>query len=441
MWAVAFIVLLVSANALFVAAEFSTVASRKTRLASMAERGDKTAGWLLGVVGDSVRLDRYVAAAQLGITLSSLVLGFYGQTRLAVRLEPYAQAAGLPEGSVTAATATAVLLVLTGLQVIFGELLPKSLGLQFPEQLARLASYPMRAATSLMSPLISFFNGSARLLMKLLRLPEHSGHGHLHSADEIRMLVGESKTGGVLDEVESQLLDNALRVRNYTAHQAMVPRNRLTMASVDTPLSELLKLVAESPFSRLPVYQDSPDKVVGVVHIKDLLANSRAAEPRPVSELVREAPAVPHTLTVKKLMARLQKDHFHMAVVLDEYGGTAGIVTLEDLLERIFGDFQDEYDPVAFPLRMVGERIEVSGSALLEELNSWFDLALSSLKSDTLAGLMLEHLGRLARVGDEVPLGGLSFRVDQLRDRALEKVSIPADHNLVQRLRKRGLLS
>lgn len=441
MWAVAFIVLLVSANALFVAAEFSTVASRKTRLASLAEQGDKTAGWLLGVVGDSVRLDRYVAAAQLGITLSSLVLGFYGQTRLAVRFEPYAVAAGLPEGSVTAVTATAVLLVLTGLQVIFGELLPKSLGLQFPEQLARLASYPMRAATSLMSPLITFFNGSARLLMKLLRLPEHSGHGHLHSADEIRMLVGESKTGGVLDEVESQLLDNALRVRNYTAHQTMVPRNRLTMASVDTPADELLKQLAESPFSRLPVYQDSPDKVVGVVHIKDLLANSRAAEPKPVSELVREAPAVPHTLPVKRLMARLQKDHFHMAVVLDEYGGTAGIVTLEDLLERIFGDFQDEYDPVAFPLRRVGERLEMSGSALLEELNSWFDLALSSLKSDTLAGLMLEHLGRLAEVGDEVPLGGLSFRVDRLRGRALEKVSIPADRELVERLRKRGLLS
>ena len=161
MWAVAFIVLLVSANALFVAAEFSTVASRKTRLAGMAERGDKTAGWLLAVVSDSVRLDRYVAAAQLGITLSSLVLGFYGQTRLAVQLEPYAVRAGLPAGSVTALTATGVLLVLTGLQVVFGELLPKSLGLQYPESLARLASYPMRAART--RPMAHKVNASRKI--------------------------------------------------------------------------------------------------------------------------------------------------------------------------------------------------------------------------------------------------------------------------------------
>ncbi|MBI3927821.1 MAG: HlyC/CorC family transporter [Armatimonadetes bacterium] len=432
--------LLIAAHAVCVAAEFSTVASRKTRLATLAGQGDRLAGWVLEIAANPRALDRFVAAAQVGITLSTLVLGFYGQQHLSIRIEPLLEQAGLSPAAAPGLAATSILLFLTGLEVILGELFPKNLGLQYPETTARLMVAPMRWSSALLHPLIELFNGSGRAFLKLFGASQ-AGHAHLHTAGEIRMMVGESKSGGLLDDVEYQLLDNTLRIREYTAHQVMVPRKRLLLASADSPSDQLLTLLADSPYSRLPLYEGSSDNIVGVVHLKDLLCQVSQSQDRSARSIMRPMPAFPQTITVKRLFTQLQREHFHVAVVLDEYGGTAGIATLEDLIERIFGSFEDEFDPPRPPmLEHRGDRLHVRGDVLLADLEDWLDRSLKPADADTLGGLILERMGRLPEHQEELTIEGLTVRIEQVDDYAITEASVTVDPSTLELLRSRGLL-
>jgi CBS domain containing-hemolysin-like protein len=377
------------------------------------------------VLESPAKLDDYVAACQIGITASSLVLGFYGQRALRPPVVEALGGAGLAAelGAASAATAL-VLLLLTALQLIFGELVPKSLALRFPERLALATTYPMLLSLRLFHPIIVLFNGSGALLLRLLGLSTAPAHAHIHSPEEIAALVAESAQGGVIDPFERQMIHNAFDLSQLVARQVMIPRNRVELADVDAAPEELLRRLATSPFSRIPVYEDNPDRILGIVHLKDLF-RLQVSGRGSVAEVVRPTPFVPETLPVADLWALLNRGQHYLAVVIDEYGGTAGIVTQEDLLEEIVGEVQDEFDIESDPIvRPPKGPPLVRGDLLVSEVNDALGIALPTTDADTLGGLIMHHLGRTAQPGDEVVVADVRLHVVALRGHSIERVAV-----------------
>ncbi|MBI1298658.1 DUF21 domain-containing protein [bacterium] len=436
------IVILIGFNALYVAAEFATISARRSRIAQMAEEEEnRAAQLLLPLMEDVHRLDTYVAACQIGITISSLVLGFYGQATLSVYLTPYlVQLGGLAEVTAQSISATVVLLLLTVFQVVLGELVPKNIGVQYPERLALLTVYPMRWSLAILRPLIWFFNGSGRLILRLIGVKDASEHAHIHAPEEILMLVEESGAGGLLEKEERRLLENTLRLRELTTRQVMIPRTRMFAASVDLPVGELLELLAESPYSRLPLYEESVDNIVGLVHLKDLLCLHQFEDDTSVRAVMREMRFVFESTPADEVFVTLQKQQYNMAIVLDEYGGTAGMVTLEDLVEEIFGELQDEFD-IELPVLQIqsDNRIVLRGDALIADLNDWLDLYLDSDEVDTLAGLLLSEAGDVPDEKDEFEIAALRWRIEKMDGKAIQSVSVVVSPEKARQLREERL--
>lgn len=438
------ITILLFIQALYVGAEFATLSSRRSRLAQMAGDGNRFAQMILPVVEDPHTLDVYIAACQIGITISSLVLGFYGQSKLSVVVVPLLESAGInaPRAAETLSAAV-ILLLLTGLQVVLGELVPKNIGVQYPERLALLTALPMRWSIVLFRPLIWFFNGSGRLILRLMGINPTNEHVHIHSPEEIAMLVEESSAGGLLEAQEQRLIENTLWMRESTVRQMMVPRTRVLAAPADKPCEEMFTLLANSPFSRLPLYEGSIDNIVGVVHLKDLLCLRRTyhqtadTDCGDVRQVMSPALFIPDSMQADEAFTLLQRKRYHVAIVLDEYGGTAGIVTLEDLIEEIFGEVQDEFDQELAPFRgLPGNFVMVRWDWRIEALNELLDLHLPKDEAETIGGLVLNELGHAPEVGDQVAFGDVTLRVERVDGKAVSAVSLPATPDQVERLRE-----
>jgi putative hemolysin len=338
------ILLLILVTALYVAAEFAAVGARRSRLRRLAEDGNTLAARILPVVEDAHELDRYIAVSQIGITLSSLILGAYGQAALGPRLAPLLeQLGGLDPDAAKSTAAVLILLVLTVLAMIVGELVPKSLALQNPTQTALATVLPMQWSLWLFSWTIDALNGSGALLLKLLRVPS-TGHRHVHSPDEIELLIAESRDGGLLEPEEQIRLHRALRLGLRTASQLMVPRARLAGIDVATPLNDVPGLVAASPYSRLPVYRGDLDNVIGMLHTKDVVTEYvNRMRRRSLGSLLRPIVRVEHDMPADRLLAFLRERRTHQALVLDAGGRVAGLITLEDVLAELIGGVADEF--------------------------------------------------------------------------------------------------
>lgn len=435
------VAILIFFNALYVAGEFSTVSSRRTRVSQLAAQGNRLARQLLPIVENSRLLDRYVAACQLGITVSSLMLGAFGERYVANALvEPMVGLVTSVESLLvamhvsvnTAATvaaesvaATGVLLLFTTLQVILGELLPKSIGVQYPEQMAVAVVLPVKWSMTLFRPLIWFFNGSGNLILRLFNVEQRDGHTHVHSPAEIEILVTESHEGGLLDAQERQMLRNAFRLRDLTARQVMVHRTRIVAASVDSSVLDLLSLALEVGHTRIPLFQEEVDKVIGFVHIKDLFRLYVEGKSN-LAEILRDVVHVPETMPALTVWETLQNKRQYMAIVFDEYGGTAGLITLEDLIEEVFGEVQDEFDEetALMTFDREGRRVHLRGDLLVADVNEYLELELPEDEANTLSGLIFQALGRPPEEGEEVTLGGSTLRVEKKEDLAVSEVSL-----------------
>lgn len=438
--------ILIFFNALYVAGEFSTVSSRKTRISQMAARGNSLATQLLPVIENSQSLDRYVAACQLGITLSSLTLGAFGERFIAHRLvaplsdamaavEPLLSSLGI---SVTTAGGVAaesvaimfVLLFLTTLQVIFGELLPKSVAIQFPERLALGVIFPIKWSIFIFQPLIWLFNGSGRLILNLFDLDNGDVRVQAHSAAEIEILVTESHEGGLLDDEERQMLRNAFRLRDLTARQVMVHRTRIVAASTDSSVLDLLNVAVDSGHTRIPLYQEDIDDIMGFVHIKDLF-HLYVAQNNNLVEILRDVVHVPETMAALNVWETLQNKRQYMAVVFDEYGGTAGLITLEDLIEEVFGEVQDEFDDemAIMTFDQAGRRVHLRGDLLVADVNEYLDLNLPDEEASTISGLIFHALGRPPEEGEEVTFEDTTVRIEQMVDLGVSEVSLKIGAN------------
>ncbi len=431
--AVVIVAVLIGLNGLYVAGEFSTVGARRARIQQAAEGGNRSARMLLSVVDDPRRLDAYIAASQVGITLSSIALGIYGQQQIAPHLTPILGRLPLPlaqgEGHSAAAagaSAIVVLLFLTGLQVVLGELVPKSLAIQYPESVAMATAVPMRlSADVVLRPLIAILNGSGELLLRLLGIDRSDGHGRVHSPEEILILVRESYHGGLIDLDERQLLRRAFRVRDTLAEHVAVPRTQLVGANVNRSLQEVLLLAAESAYTRILIYEGNLDHIIGFVHLRDLFRLYRQDVQADIRTILRPIPFVPESLPVLEVWNRLNETHSYLAVVFDEYGGTSGMVTREDLIEELFGEVQDEFDQErARIVQADDQRLIVRGDTLISELNQLLGLALPDEITHTVAGLLLSELGRFPRNGEELRLGDIRFRVESTSGRRVQQVSV-----------------
>ncbi|MCB9482610.1 MAG: HlyC/CorC family transporter [Dehalococcoidia bacterium] len=412
----AVILILIALNALYVAGEFAAVSVRRTRIRQLAEGGNRPARWLLAILEDGAALDRYVAACQIGITLSSLLLGAYGQAALtpgvADLLEEYA---GMGQATALGAAATGVLLGLTGFQVVTGELLPKSIALQFPTAVALYTSIPMRASLWLFRPLIALLNGSGIAVLRLLRTPA-AGHRHIHSPGEISLLIAESREGGLLSAAEQERFERALRLSILPVRRIMVPRVDIVSVSEDATLAEVRELLAESGFTRLPVYRRSPDVLVGVVHAREVAKAIAAGNASKLARTsMRPIASVPESMRCERLVAELRRQRSEQAVVVDEHGGVAGLVTLQDLLVEVLGDTRalnpNEDEPESLP----DGRVRLPGRMRVDEAEEWLGILWAG-DSDTLSGIISEKLGRIPLAGERLDVSGVDVEVEAVDD-------------------------
>ncbi len=419
---------LVGANGFFVAAEFALVSARRTRIEELVRDGDRLARHVQKSHED---LNLAISGCQLGITLSSLGLGWIGEPALATTLE--GAFAGLPGVlSVVAQHTVAVAIafaIITFLHIVLGELAPKTLALVAPETVSRYVAGPLNLFNRISLPFIWFLNESANRFLRLFGFHDPRTQERVHSPEEIQMLVRQSFREGEVESDEQEMIHGVFELTRTVARELMTPRTDIVAVPVDASLDEILGVAGESGFSRLPLYGESIDDIRGVVLVKDLLPWLRREDrdQLDVEEVARPAIFVPDTKPVDDLLAKMRMEKVHMAIVVDEFGGTDGIVTLEDLVEEIVGDIYDEHD-TAEPEVVVREdgEVELDGGVSLSDLQERFDLPREPHQEeyDTVAGYVIGRLGRIPESGEEVELGPASLQVRKIADRRVTRLQL-----------------
>ena len=419
------IAVLLLLNAFFVAAEFALVRSRRTRLEAMARAGDRLARVAARATAN---LPRLLSASQLGITVASLVLGALAEDTLGEHIGGWL--ATLPIAlrlAVRVGIASAIAItVVTYLHVVFGELAPRSVALAHPERFARLLAPPLALFEMIVRPFTIFLNASAELVLRLFGQRPHALEEAVHSPEELRILVEQSEEGGVLESGDANMIEGVFEFSEKNAREVMTPRTEIDALSLDTTLDETLQLVEETQRSRYPVYEETIDNIIGLVLAKDLLPILRhPPETFSLRSIMRPVHVVPGSREVEEVLADFKRLKEHMAIVLDEYGGTAGVVTMEDLLEEIVGEILDEYDePPEVPERESPDVVVVAGSTNIGELNERFGLNVPDEDYTTIGGFVFGSLGRLPVIGDRVTAGNAVFTVREMDGRRIESLAI-----------------
>jgi CBS domain containing-hemolysin-like protein len=405
--------LLILVTALFVAAEFAAVGARRSRLRRLAEDGNALAARLLPVLEDPHALDRYIAASQVGITLSSLILGAYAQASIAPKFAPLIQrTANIDAPTAENASAVIVLLILTTLAMIVGELVPKSLALQDPTRMAIWTVVPMQWSERIFALSIDFLNGSGNLLLKLMRV-KTTGHRHVHSPDEIELLIAESRDGGLLEPQEQVRLHQALRLGLRTARELMVPRERLAAVEASTPLPEVQLIVATSPYSRLPVYRKTLDDIIGILHTKDIVTDFISDRRRTsLTPLLRPLPRVHDSIPADHLLAHFRDRRIHQALVVDDRGTMSGLITLEDIVAELLGGVSDEFKAApARPILLPDGSVRLPGGMRVDQAAQFVGAEWKS-PGDTVGTFVARYAGGLPATGEQLTLGGVDVVVE-----------------------------
>ena len=415
--AIVIILGLVLLNALFVAAEFAIVSVPRSSIETSAHRGDRLARMVLSILREPMRRDRYIATAQLGISVASLLLGMYGEHVLAEWIAAGLHAAGMGEDAFIAAHGLASVLavvVLTYFHIVLGEMIPKSVALQRPEQTSTVVTPVLLAVQTVARPLIAFLSFAGDALLRAFGV-DRRGHSHEHvrTPEELRYIVRESQAGGMLRRESAAVVQELLDFAHLTAGEVMVPRVRVTGLRVGMPFDEVVRVVRRHPHTRYPIYRGDLDHILGMVHIKDLfrrLRNRRAVHEHDA----REVPFVPETATIDEVMAALRAARTQLAVVMDEHGGTAGIVTIEDLFEEVVGDIEESAGRRPELFRDEQGRARVAGTVRVEEVGEFLGVVLEHDEVDSVSGLVLDLLGRPPIVGDAVEYDDVRFEVSAI---------------------------
>ncbi len=417
------IALLIALNGFFVSVEFSAVASRKARLETMAPPDSRAAAIVRSWLESPAARDRLIAASQLGITIVSLALGAVGDRTFAALLEPLFHQLTLPpwlafvERVLPAVPLVTSLVLVTTFHVVLGEQVPKVATLHAPERFALIAARPMHLFATTFHWFVAALDWATRMVLRLVGLDTTQvGHGAVYTLEEIKQIVAESEEVGVIPAEGGEILHAVLDFGELLVRQVMVPRTEIIAIRAETPLREALRLAAQHAVTKFPVYGEDLDDILGILHIKDLLRylEDPSFDHRTARELAREALFVPETLPVNALLVQFRERKQHIAIVIDEYGGTAGLVTLEDLIEEIVGDIEDSFDRSEGPeiQRLPDGSVLIDGLTLIEDVNEQLGLHLEDPNYDTIAGYVLGRLGHIPKTGEVVELDdGLRLRV------------------------------
>ncbi|MEO6193153.1 MAG: hemolysin family protein [Thermoanaerobaculia bacterium] len=406
-WGMFLGILLVALNGFFVAAEFALVKVRPTQLEPLVDAGNRRARLARHMLS---HLDAYLSATQLGITLASLALGWIGEPAFAWIIHPLLNPfVGNNPPLLHSISVTMSFVVITILHIVLGEQAPKTIAIRKAESTALLVSFPLYFFYKVTYPVIWLLNQASNRLLKLIGIPPAAEGELLHDEEELRLLLSSSKDSQ-LSTQKRELLDNIFELSHRMARQIMLPRQDVIYLSTERPLAENLRLARRSGHTRFPLCESDLDHVIGLIHIKDIFHRERPLNA--LTEVAREIAFVPETLELDRLLKRMRTERFHLAAVIDEYGGVSGIVTLEDVIEEIVGSIQDEFDVERPELVEKGGGVyQVSGGMLVEDLEEALGVELSERDEDTIGGVVLSELGRNPAVGDRVELGPLTIEV------------------------------
>jgi putative hemolysin len=406
------ILLLVLGNAVFVAAEYALVTARRTRLEEMTKAGNRRARTALLMLDEPVR---FISTIQVGITVFSILLGAIGASFLTRLLDDW-----IPEEIAFILS----FLFLTYLSVVLGELVPKSIALQRAERIALWLAVPLDWLGRVANPLVWLLQRSADAIARLFGVRPAPAGMTMHTEEDIRLIVAQTEE---IQAAEEEMLYKVFDFADKEAHDVMVPRPEVVALSVELPPQEALAAVIDSPYTRYPVYRDSLDDVLGILHVRDLFhaLYDRGIENVKVEHIVRPAYVVPETKDLASLLGEFRRQNQHMALVVDEYGAVQGIVTLEDLLEEIVGEIEDEYDLPDESIERVDDRhIRIHGTFSIDDFNERFGTALPQADYHTIAGFVFGELGRAPEPGDEVDHDGLRFRVVEVDGQRIERLEV-----------------
>ena len=427
------ILILVALNGFFVSVEFAAVASRRARIEILAESGNHSAQIVKSWLENPATRDRMIAASQLGITIVSLALGAIGENSFEALFEPYFQGLAFPaslqvlDPIIAALPLVISLVIVTSLHVVLGEQVPKVATLHDPERFALFSARPMRIFSRVFKWFIDVLDWATRHILSLIGLSMVGEHLTVHTLDEIRQILDESEVVGVIQTPEREMLDAIFDLGELVVRQVMIPRTSVVAVEADAPLEEIIALATQSNFTKFPVYEDNLDQILGIVHVKELLRAMQSQDCQECSarSLAREAIYVPETISVSALLPQFREYRQHIAIVLDEFGGTAGLVTLEDLLEEIVGEVSDPFDKLTAEIeRQPDGSSIIDGLALIEDVNRELNLNLVDPDYDTIAGYVLGKLGRIPRMNDVVEGDAVRLQVEAMDGMRISRVKL-----------------
>lgn len=382
------IIILIVLTAFFVLAEFAIVKVRKTRIDHLASEGNSKAIAAQKVIGN---LDGYLSACQLGITITALGLGWLGEPTVEIFLKPLFERAGLNEGLTHTLSFSIAFILITFLHVVLGELAPKTVAIQKAEAISLATAKPIIGFYRVMYPFIFLLNGSANLLTRIFGISPASEHEVVHTEEELRLILSESLQGGEINQSEYRYVNRIFEFDDRIAKEIMIPRTEMVCLFLENTSEENMAIMREEKFTRYPVGNDDKDHIVGLVNIKELFNEHFSRQDFNLEEYIRPIITVHETIPIQKLLVKMQKDQTHMAVLVDEYGGTAGIVTVEDILEEIVGEIRDEFDVDEEPeiQQISSDKTVVDGKVLISQINELFALDIDNSEIDTIGGWVL----------------------------------------------------
>jgi putative hemolysin len=422
-WNFLLIALLIALNAFFVSVEFAAVTSRKARIELLAEEGNAAANIVKTWIENPAARDRLIAASQLGITIVSLALGAVGENTFQELLTPYFNQLSLSPSLQRLTSLLAVLplvlslVIITSIHVVLGEQVPKVATLHQPERVAVLAAQPMRVFSIIFKWFIDLLDWATRLVLRLFGLQLVGGHSLIYTVDELKQMISESEEGGVLEQPEREMLESVFDFGELLVRQVMIPRTEVVALEANTRLDDIITTVTQHSYTKLPVYEADLDQIIGILHVKDVLRamNQPDCQDLTAGKMARETLYIPETLPVNDLLHQFRHNRQHIAIVMDEYGGTAGLVTLEDLLEEIVGEVSDQFDVTLPEIQTLPDgSVIIDGLTLIEAVNQSLNLNLTNPHYDTIAGYFLGKLGHIPKIGDTIESGGVSLRVEAM---------------------------
>lgn len=420
---------LVFVNAFFVVSEFAIVKVRKTRLEELSKNGIKNATLALKI---SNTLDTYLSATQLGITLASLALGWISENAVVQLLEyPFLHLFEQYPLLIHTIASLIAFIFITLLHVVLGELVPKSIAITKAEKVALLIAKPLYAFRIIFSPLIKLFDFLAAFFLRFIHIEPAKESDLAHSEEELKIIVGESLRRGYIDSIEGEIIKNAVDFSDTLAKEIMTPRKDMICLDAQNQYEENIRIILETNHTRYPYYQDSKDNILGMIHIRDLFKNTINGGEKNLSKLVRNMIIVPETAHISQILDSMNRQQVHTALVVDEYGGTSGLLTMEDIIEEIMGDISDEHDLKIEDIRQIDKNTyEFNGKLGLENIEEILNITFSNTNDHvTIGGYVFGLLGRLPVVKDKISDENCEFEVVEMDGARIQKLRVTAHQN------------